>query len=277
MFGRTNGFNRRQENIIQYWSPNWNGFVFRFAWTLGYRDEMKALRGDGELDPVIRSSSLAYTNGPFWAAVTWQDHEDWAAASAGEMTSSDAESFRIAGRYIMDMGDGVSVQISAMWEDVEHEFNGVTNFDTAMAAFGYSKSATYGISHDVMYSATGGGENGPTIKGLGDAKGTCTTGEKGLTCTSKQAPGDGYKDVYQKLWAFKQDDGTITNGEAGTTQPFTYSSEKTADEVGAALKTLNDVGDPTPAQSAQIKFVEGLIESHGRNMKTANSRYQNRA
>ena len=27
------GFNRRQENIIQYWSPNWNGFVFRFAWT----------------------------------------------------------------------------------------------------------------------------------------------------------------------------------------------------------------------------------------------------
>ena len=29
------GFNRRQENIIQYWSPNWNGFVFRFAWTVG--------------------------------------------------------------------------------------------------------------------------------------------------------------------------------------------------------------------------------------------------
>ena len=137
-------FNRRQENIIQYWSPNWNGFVFRFAWTVGNRDET-TLAGIGtEVDPVIRSSSLAYTNGPLWLAVTWQDHEDWAAAAltdAGSnavMHSSDAESMRIAGRYIMDMGDGISVQVSAMWESVEYEFNNVTNVDAAMSAFGYA-------------------------------------------------------------------------------------------------------------------------------------------
>ncbi len=130
------GFNRRQENIIQYWSPNWNGFVFRFAWTAGTRDETEHM--GGEIDPVIRSSSLAYTNGPLWAAVTWQDHEDWTAASVGEMQSSDAESFRVAGRYIMDMGDGMSVQISAMFEDLEYEFNGTTDAVTAMSAFGYS-------------------------------------------------------------------------------------------------------------------------------------------
>ena len=140
--GYDTGFNRRQENIIQYWSPNWNGFVFRFAWTAGTRDE-KTLPGVGtEVDPVIRSSSLAYTNGPFWGAVTWQDHEDWTAAAIGNadgavMQSSDAESIRIAGRYIMDLGDGMSVQLSAMWEDLEYEFNGVTNVDAAMAAFGY--------------------------------------------------------------------------------------------------------------------------------------------
>ena len=40
------------------------------------------------------------------------------------MEASDAESIRIAGRYIMDLGDGMSVQISAMWEDLEYEFNG---------------------------------------------------------------------------------------------------------------------------------------------------------
>ena len=131
------GFNRRQENIIQYWSPNWNGFVFRFAWTVGNRDETEHM--GGEIDPVIRSSSLAYTNGPFWAAVTWQDHEDWTAASVGEMKSSDAESFRVAGRYIMDMGDGMSVQISAMFEDLEYEFNGVTDAPTAMSAFGFGE------------------------------------------------------------------------------------------------------------------------------------------
>ncbi len=144
--GYDTGFNRRQENIIQYWSPDWNGFVFRFAWTAGNRDEKKAPRGGGEIDPIIRSSSLAYTNGPLWLAVTWQDHEDWSAVSVGEMASSDAESFRLAGRYIMDMGDGVSVQISAMWEDLEYEFNNVTNFDTAMDAFGYGNSMSYGMN-----------------------------------------------------------------------------------------------------------------------------------
>ena len=73
-------------------------------------------------------AALAYTNGPFWlAAVTWQDHEDWTAISVGEMGSSDAESIRVAGRYIHDMGDGVSIQVSAMWEDLEYEFNDVTS------------------------------------------------------------------------------------------------------------------------------------------------------
>ena len=135
--GYDTGFNRRQENIIQYWSPNWNGFVFRFAWTAGNRDETAAPNGSGEIDPIIRSSSLAYTNGPFWGAVTWQDHEDWTAASVGQMESSDAESIRIAARYIHDMGDGVSVQISAMWEDLEYEFNNVTSVTAAMGAFGF--------------------------------------------------------------------------------------------------------------------------------------------
>ena len=158
------GFNRRQENIIQYWSPNWNGFVFRFAWTAGTRDETTGLNGT-ELDPVIRSSSLAYTNGPVWAAVTWQDHEDWTAASVGQMNSSDAESIRVAGRYIMDLGDGMSVQISAMWEDLEYEFNGVTSVDAAMAAFGYGNFGTYALLDNAgnVIGATAAGPDTPAV------------------------------------------------------------------------------------------------------------------
>ena len=152
VFGRSSGFNRRQENIMQYWSPNWNGFVFRFAWTMGYRDETPHM--GGEIDPVIRSSSLAYTNGPLWLAVTWQDHEDWSAAAHGNMESSDAESFRVAGRYIMDLGDGMSVQLSAMWEDVEYEFNGVTSVEQAMQAFGYSNFK--GVTSNLMAEAMDG-------------------------------------------------------------------------------------------------------------------------
>ena len=150
--GYDTGFNRRQENIIQYWSPNWNGFVFRFAWTAGNRDETSndADKLGNELDPVIRSSSLAYENGPLWLAVTWQDHEDWTAQAIGCdhdgdkdsdaihcMAGSDAESYRLAGRYIMDMGGGASFQVSAMWESLEYEFNGTADIRASMAAFGY--------------------------------------------------------------------------------------------------------------------------------------------
>ncbi|MCY3852996.1 MAG: porin [Gammaproteobacteria bacterium] len=160
--GQHLGFNRRQENIIQYWSPNWNGFVFRFAWTVGNQDETPAKRGGGDIDPIIRSSSLAYTNGPFWAAVTWQDHEDWSAVNIGEMQSSDAESIRIAGRYIMDLGDGMSVQISAMYEDLEYEFNNISSLDAVMDAFGlgnftdsYALSGTREGSDAVMSTFAG--------------------------------------------------------------------------------------------------------------------------
>ena len=138
--GLDTGFNRRQEEIIQYFSPNWNGFKVRFAWTAGYEDENTATNGTdtAEVDPVIRSASLVYENGPLWLATTWQDHEDWTASRTGmkgTMTSSDSESFRLAARYIFDLGDGMSVQIGAMWEDLEYEFNNVSSVNAAMNAF----------------------------------------------------------------------------------------------------------------------------------------------
>ena len=150
------GFNRRQENIIQYWSPNVNGFVFRYAQTAGIRDETAAPVGEGEIDPVIRSASLAYENGPFWAAATYQEHEDWTAARLGEMNSSDAESYRFAARYIMDMGDGMSIQISAMYEDLEYEFQGATDTSASMKAFGYGNFDDYTVGRGAPAT-----ENGP--------------------------------------------------------------------------------------------------------------------
>ena len=140
--GLDTGFNRRQQEIIQYFSPNWNGLKFRFAWTAGYEDESVYDGEDGfktnELDPVIRSSSLTYEDGPLWLATTWQAHEDWTASRQGiqgTMKSSDSESFRVAARYIFDMGGGASFQIGAMYEDLEYEFDGTVDAITAMNSF----------------------------------------------------------------------------------------------------------------------------------------------
>ena len=38
------------------------------------------------------------------------------------MDDSDAESYRIAGRYIADLGNGASLTLSAMFENVEYNF-----------------------------------------------------------------------------------------------------------------------------------------------------------
>ena len=203
------GFNRRQENIIQYWSPNWNGFVFRFAWTAGSRDE-KTLSTGSEVDPVIRSSSLAYTNGPFWGAVTWQDHEDWTAAAISNddgavMESSDAESIRVAGRYIMDLGDGMSVQISAMWEDLEYEFNGVTSVEKAMAAFGYSN---FGTSGNLM-----AGYEDLVAMTLTDAG---TEKLKHKTLRRLYAEATGNVEAAPNVYSYTTADGTVTYGRAAS-------------------------------------------------------------
>ena len=152
--GYDTGFNRRQENIIQYWSPSWDGLVLRFAWTVGNRDETTAPRGGGEIDPMILSGSLAYTSGPFWLAFTWQDHEDWTAVSVGNMNSSDAQSWRVAGRYIMKLDDDMEIRLSAMYEDLEYEFTKVSSFDGAMSAFGYSNSESYALDTSTRDSAT---------------------------------------------------------------------------------------------------------------------------
>ncbi len=116
------GFNRRQENLLHWWSPNWNGFNARFAVTAGNRDE-----SNGDLDPQIISTGVTYTtdigDNNLWLALTYEQHDEWVAASnnqnqqfdgpgnttepgaslgTGTCTDSDDDAYRIAGRWIAD-------------------------------------------------------------------------------------------------------------------------------------------------------------------------------
>jgi hypothetical protein len=134
------GFNRRQEEIIQYMGSTGN-VSYRFAYTVGDNDEKAVTGGDGttgKVDPVIYSTGIAYSSGPIWAAVTYQKHDEWAAGTLANDTAldSEAESYRIAGRYIADLGGGSSLTLAAMWENVEYEMDNVNT--NAFANFGYS-------------------------------------------------------------------------------------------------------------------------------------------
>jgi len=129
------GLNRRQEGIIQYMG-SFDKVSFRFAFTQGERDETSVTGGTGsavKVDPVIYSTGIAYTDGPLWLAATYQKHEDWQAAGLKTIASattnvasgSDTQSWRIAGRWIQDMGNGASLTLSAMFENVEYEADNV--------------------------------------------------------------------------------------------------------------------------------------------------------
>ena len=149
-------FSRRQENLIHWWSPNWNGFNARFAITAGNRDESDDGSG-GELDPQIISTGITYTtdigNNNLWLALTYEEHDEWTAASnnqnsafvadaagggtdatepggqlpgapadgTGRCTDSDDDAWRVAARWIQDWGNGSSTTFAAMYEELSWE------------------------------------------------------------------------------------------------------------------------------------------------------------
>ncbi len=127
-------FNRRQEEMVQYWSPNINGLHFRIATSNahggggGEDNGITSAGPDADLDPRIWSMGVAYENtlasgGNVWLAATYEVHDEWAAVQLG-CDDSDDESYRVAGRYIHQWGGGMSTQISAMWENLEYDIEG---------------------------------------------------------------------------------------------------------------------------------------------------------
>ena len=70
-----------------------------------------------------------------------QQHLALLSVRESTMADSDAESYRIAGRYIADLGNGASLTLSAMFENVEYEFKNVTTPGAALQDFGFASSS----------------------------------------------------------------------------------------------------------------------------------------
>ena len=179
----TQGFNRRQEEVIQYFSPNLNGFTFRIATTNanGFaldETEVVTTAGVEEVDPRIWSLGVAYENtlssgSNIWLAATYQKHDEWAAIDFA-CSDSDDDSYRIAGRYIHAWGNGMSTQISAMWETLEYDWddcaggtlltpngalgNDAANLELERDAWMISGKQTFGNGFDFRFSYMDGDE-----------------------------------------------------------------------------------------------------------------------
>ena len=141
-FGQSDSFNRRQEEVIQYFSPNMNGVTFRIATTnanqsgAGEEVTVEAQNEITELDPRIWSMGVAYettlaSGDNVWLAATYQSHDEWSAVTY-DCSDSDDKSYRLAGRYIKQWGNGQSTQVSAMWETLEYDWENCANLPSEM-------------------------------------------------------------------------------------------------------------------------------------------------
>jgi predicted porin len=62
-------FDRREQNVIQYWSPNFAGFTVRLARTA---NEGKT----ASINPYSQGASLAWTRGPVYLFGAYEEHHD---------------------------------------------------------------------------------------------------------------------------------------------------------------------------------------------------------
>jgi len=134
-------FDRRQKQLLQWWSPNWNGIEARVAYAaVGANDGTTAdNRAAGALKPTIWDMSLAYNNGPLAVGYAYSNQKDllaYAAANsaiaiangagtgamsitAGTVGSSKGVGHRVGGKYTFNLGGGQSIGLGALWESLK--------------------------------------------------------------------------------------------------------------------------------------------------------------
>jgi len=151
-------FDRRQKQLLQWWSPNWNGFEARVAYAaVGAADAVTAdNRASGSIKPTIWDMSLAYNNGPLAIGYAYSNQKDllaYASATAGAaagvgalsagggtgawslgntvggagtvttISGSKGTGHRLGGKYTFALGGGNSIGLGAMWESLKWTAN----------------------------------------------------------------------------------------------------------------------------------------------------------
>ncbi len=74
-----NAFDRRASNVVQWWSPNWNGFSVRAAY--GANEGRTASNATTSLNPSLTSFSGSYAKGPFTVSAAYEKHDQFSAGS----------------------------------------------------------------------------------------------------------------------------------------------------------------------------------------------------
>jgi predicted porin len=102
--GATLSFDRRQQNTVNYYTPNWSGFQAKIQVSaneekpadpvLGATITQAAVAG---LDPFMYSASIGYDNGPFYANLAYEQHDDFGGNALNPFTQAFAPGSVVSG------------------------------------------------------------------------------------------------------------------------------------------------------------------------------------
>jgi predicted porin len=98
-------FDTRQQNVIQYWSPNWGGLSMRLAYGA---NEAKTTTAN----PEAYGASLAYNKGPLYLFYAYEEHKD----STGNMATVTA-GYKEDGNAIGGSYQFGSLKLGALYEE----------------------------------------------------------------------------------------------------------------------------------------------------------------
>ena len=115
-------FDRREQNVVQYWSPSWGGFAFRLMRTA---NEGKGCTTSGTpavttcADPYSQGANVTYTGGPVYLFFAYEEHKD----QLGSATKSGVEEKGSALGGTFAFGP---VKLGAQYQEIKKDGTGRT-------------------------------------------------------------------------------------------------------------------------------------------------------
>jgi len=86
-------FDRRDQNVVQYWSPKWGGFDFKLMYQASEGKTATA-------DPRDVGASATWSNGPFYLMYAYEEHKDQVGPSNGASNSPTASGKKEKGQAL---------------------------------------------------------------------------------------------------------------------------------------------------------------------------------
>ena len=98
-------FDRRDQNQVQYWTPNWGGFAGRVSYMVNEGKTATA-------SPTSLSASIVYSKGPLYAAFAYEQHDDLLGTTV--TPGAEEEGFNYSASYRLG-----PVKLAGMYEEIE--------------------------------------------------------------------------------------------------------------------------------------------------------------